>query len=64
VRRRVVDGMRSAGCEPALRRSPINGFENQWWAQLVGALSIHPYKHYADYPQKSDRRNFEVGDYL
>jgi hypothetical protein len=56
--------MLSAACEPALRRSPINGFGNQWWAQLVGAPSIHPYKHCADHPQKKDRGNFEISSHL
>jgi hypothetical protein len=36
----------------------------EWWAHLVGALRVHPHKHYANYPHKSDRRNFEVGGYL
>jgi len=22
----------------------------QWWAHLVGALRVHPHKHWADYP--------------
>ena len=22
----------------------------QWWAHLVGALRVHPHKHYANYP--------------
>jgi len=23
----------------------------QWWAQVVGALQVHPHEHCADYPE-------------
>jgi len=27
-----------------------------WWAHLVGALQVHPHKHYANYPPQTDRK--------
>jgi len=27
----------------------------QWWAQLVGALRVHPHKQWADFPPQQDR---------
>src|SRR6266571_3499568 len=27
----------------------------QWWAHLVGALRVHPHKHWANYPPQEDR---------
>jgi hypothetical protein len=27
----------------------------EWWAQLVGALRVHPHKRYANYPLQKDR---------
>jgi hypothetical protein len=28
----------------------------QWWAHLVGALQVHPHKHWSNYPPQEDRR--------
>jgi len=27
----------------------------EWWAHLVGALRVHPHKHWADHPPQKDR---------
>ncbi len=27
----------------------------QWWAHVVGAIRVHPHKHYANYPPQKDR---------
>ena len=29
----------------------------RWWAQVVGALHVHPDERWFDHPRKSDRRN-------
>jgi hypothetical protein len=31
----------------------------EWWAHLVGALRVHPHKHYANYPSQKDRGSDE-----
>src|SRR6266852_562235 len=31
------------------------GFQARWWAHLVGALRVHPHKHYASDPPQKDR---------
>jgi len=34
---------------------PIRSGDAEWWARLVGALRVHPHKHYANYPLQKDR---------
>src|SRR3989442_8436687 len=46
----VCDAFRSAEGRPMRPR-----LLSQWWAHLVGALQVHPHKHYANYPPQKDR---------
>ncbi len=32
-----------------------------WWAHLVGALRVHPHKHYANYPPQKIEDVREAG---
>ena len=38
-------------CNVWCRRTDPTG----WWAHLVGALRVHPHKHYANHPPQEDR---------
>jgi hypothetical protein len=51
ARTRVRCGAFANGWVPSLL--PLN--RAQWWALLVGALRVHPHKHYANYPPQKDR---------
>src|SRR5712692_3539750 len=49
-------GSRTRSCAFAKGASTAEScVSTQWWAHLVGALRVHPHKHYANHPPQKDR---------